>query len=94
MAGMDPDEVTTLVKTLIAVWEHAIGREDTLRLVLDDCCPDWRHHYSKYENDPGTLEHTRIVCEPLRRLSEAILAGTADHLLLEQAVADMLKKPN
>jgi hypothetical protein len=29
---MDPDEVRMLVDTLLNVWEHAVAREDALRL--------------------------------------------------------------
>jgi hypothetical protein len=48
----------------------------------------------KYVDDPGTIEHTKIVCAPLREVSEAVLQGTADIRLLEQATAKILKKPN
>jgi hypothetical protein len=91
---MDPDEVRMLVNTLLNVWEHTLAREDALRLVLSDCCRDWKHHYMKYVDDPGTIEHTKIVCAPLREVSEAVLQGSADIQLLERAAAKILKKPN
>lgn len=94
MSERDVDEIVELVKALLNVWEHAVGRENTLRLVLNDCCPDWKHHYMKYVDDPGTVEHTKMIVGPLRRLSEAALRGELTHSLVEQATQDILKKPN
>jgi hypothetical protein len=28
--------------------------------------PPWKHHYSKYTDDPGTIEHTKMLFAPMR----------------------------
>ena len=90
----DPDHVKILVDALFSIWEDALGREDALRLILNDCCPDWKHHYLKYVDDPGSVEHTKIVVAPMRKVAESILRGEENYSLIDEVVAEMKKKPN
>jgi hypothetical protein len=91
---MDVDEVRLLVNMLINVYEHSIRNADTLVLILNDCCPDWKHHHPKYVDDPGVIEHAKPRVETLRKMSEAVLDGSATQSMLLELSATLLKKPN
>jgi hypothetical protein len=83
-----------LLNALLTIWEHAIKREATLKLILNDVAPDWRHHYQVYWDDPGTLEHAQITTAPMRSVVAAAIRGELTHSLLQQAIADIQKKSN
>jgi hypothetical protein len=91
---MKPDEVQNLVKALLEAWEESLRNVGTLTLILNDCCPDWKNHQSKYLSDSGVIEHTKMRVAPIRELSEAVLRGELDHSLIDKVVAEALKKPN
>jgi hypothetical protein len=91
---MDVDEVRQLVNMLLNVYEASIRNADTLVLILNDCCPDWRHHHAKYVDDPGVIEHVKPRVESLRQMSEAVLDGSATPAMIFEIAATLQKKPN
>lgn len=90
----DPDNVRILVNSLLGMWEDSIRHAGILKLVLNDCCPDWKHHYPRYVHDPGAIEQSKSFVAPLREASEAILRGEEPLELLARTLAAIRAKPH
>jgi hypothetical protein len=91
---MNEEHVRVLVNSLLDVLESSYRNEGTLKLILGDCCKEWRLHRTKYADDPGAFEQARISAAPYRLLSEAVLRGEASLALLEAIRAQSFSKPN
>jgi hypothetical protein len=92
---VNENQVTALLQVLLTVWEAAVIREETMKLVLQDVVPDWRYRYRDYWNDPGAMEVVMKKTYPMREVVKAALQGTLSDAVLQQAVEEVLpKKPS
>jgi hypothetical protein len=93
-SNRDPDAIRDLIRVLLDGWEYSLRNADTLRLILQDCCPDWKAHYATYADDPGVQEHVNLMFDPMRKVADATLRGEIDYLLIEQVLAELKRKPS
>jgi hypothetical protein len=92
---LNENQITALLQVLLTVWEGAVTREETMKLVLEDALPDWRYRYRDFWNDASAMKVVMKKTYPMREVVKAALQGTLNDAALQQAVEDVLpKKPS
>jgi hypothetical protein len=93
-AQMNENESTILLNVLLSLWESALTREETLKLILRDVAPDWPHRYRDYWNDAEALEAVMKTTAKMRGIVKAALQGELSASQLQQAALELQRKPN
>jgi hypothetical protein len=90
---MNDNQVTALLHLLTSLWEGAVTREETMKLILEDVAPDWRYRYRDYWNDAAAMEVVMKTTYPMREVVKAAIQGTLSDASLQQAIAQMQPHP-
>lgn len=90
---MNENDIPMLLNVLVTLWERAITREKTLQLVLKDVSPDWAYQYRDYWNEPETLESVMKTTYPMRAIIKAAIQGDLTPAMMQEAAAELQRKP-
>jgi hypothetical protein len=91
---MNENQIAILLNMLLSLWEGAVTREETLKLILEDRVPGWRYDYRDSWNDARTLEFVMKTVAPMRGMVKAAIQGELKDSSLQQAILEVQRKPD